>query len=520
MMLTELNGDIDFVTILIVLVAIGILGWGLYRAKPFGKLGILAWLQSAVLMAPWLVFFSLFALGIYLNLAGILFLIVASAGLYIFLGKKLREGRDTHQQLLNKLESAEPTRKTESMVDSASENSSENANGSSTNKPQKMPLMYEKISIPQEDIKAIQGIFGIDTFFATESIPYQEGAIFKGNLRGEPETVHSRLSASLSEKLGDRYRLFLVNGPEERPVMVVLPGQNQPRVTTIGQKILAVILFFATIVTSLEAGGILQGFDLFTNWSRWQEALPVALGIWAVLIVHELSHWWLATRYQVRLSWPFFLPTWQIGSFGTLTRFESFLPNRNVLFDIAFAGPAASGLLSLGMLITGLLLSHPGSLFQIPSQFFQGSALVGTLAKVVLGSALQQPLVDIHPLAIIGWLGLVITAINLMPAGQLDGGRIVLAIYGRKIAGRTTIATLIVLAIASLANPLALYWAVLIVFLQRELERPSLNEISELDDTRAALGILALFLTIATLIPLTPTLAGRLGIGSGSFLFP
>jgi membrane-associated protease RseP (regulator of RpoE activity) len=114
---------------------------------------------------------------------------------------------------------------------------------------------------------------------------------------------------------------------------------------------------------------------------------------------------------------------------------------------------------------------------------------------------------------IIGWLGLVITALNLMPAGQLDGGRIVQAIYGRKTAGRATIATLILLALVSLGNTLAMYWAIVIFFLQRDAERPSLNEVSEPDDARAALGLLALFLMIATLLPLTPALAGRLGIG-------
>ena len=163
--------------------------------------------------------------------------------------------------------------------------------------------------------------------------------------------------------------------------------------------------------------------------------------------------------------------------------------------------------------LQGQLLSHKGSLFQVPAEFFQGSILVGTLARVVLGSAVHGPVVDVHPLTVIGWLGLVITALNLMPAGQLDGGRIVQAIYGRKTAGRTTVATLIVLAIASLANPLALYWAIVILFLQRDLERPSLNELTEPDDARAALGLLALFLMIATLLPLTPALAGRLGIG-------
>jgi hypothetical protein len=73
--------------------------------------------------------------------------------------------------------------------------------------------------------------------------------------------------------------------------------------------------------------------------------------------------------------------------------------------------------------------------------------------------------------------------------------------------------TLIILGIASLVNPLALYWAALILVLQRDLERPSLNELSEPDDTRAALTLFALFLMISILIPLTPSLAGRLGIG-------
>ncbi len=189
------------------------------------------------------------------------------------------------------------------------------------------------------------------------------------------------------------------------------------------------------------------------------------------------------------------------------------MPNRKVLFDIALAGPAAGGIVSLLMLVTGLLLSGPGSLFQLPNQFFQGSILVGSLARVVLGSALQSSLVSVHPLVIIGWLGLVINALNLMPAGQLDGGRIVQAIYGRKTAGRATIATLILLALVSLGNMIAMYWAIVIFFLQRDQERPSLNEVTEPDDARAALGLLALFLMITTLLPLTPGLAGRLGIG-------
>jgi len=500
---------------LILLVTFGILGWGYYRAKPFGKLGILAWLQSVTLMAPWLLFFGLFAAGIYLNLAAILFMLVASAGLYIFLGRQLRAaGQDAllrekaAKMVQANQDSGKPQETTEE--ESTSDNGkvlSESAG------------LKELIPIPDEDLKSIQGIFGIDTFFVTQTIPYQDGAIFQGNLRGEVAPTFARLSTALEERLGDRYRLFMVENPEGKPTIVVLPSRNDPKPLTINQRILAVVLMFATIATCLETASFFLGFDFYNNLNRISEVLPISAGIIAILVAHEIGHLVIAQKYNIRLSWPYFIPAWQIGSFGAITRFESLLPNRQVMFDISFAGPAVGGIVSLSMLIIGLCLSHEGSFFQVPTEFFQGSILVGALAKVILGSALQQPLVDVHPLTIIGWLGLVITALNLLPAGQLDGGRIVHAIYGRKIASRATFATFVFLAIAAFANPIALYWAIIILFLQRDLERPSLNEISEPDDARAALGLLALFLMITTLIPLTTGLAGRLGIGGANNLF-
>ena len=239
--------------------------------------------------------------------------------------------------------------------------------------------------------------------------------------------------------------------------------------------------------------------------------MPIGLGITSILVAHELGHWFMARRYDVKLSLPFFLPTWEIGAFGALTNFQSILKTRNVLFDIAIAGPAAGGLLSFGLLLSGLILSNETSQFKVPTEFFEGSVLVGTMARVILGNAVQNDTVNVNPMVILGWLGLVINAINLMPAGRLDGGRIIQAIYGRKIANRATTATLIILTLVSLVNPLALYWAIVILFLQRNLERPSLNELTEPDDTRAAFALLSLFLMITVLLPLTPSLAGRLG---------
>ncbi len=504
-MFTALTDDLTIIT---VAVGVAILAWGYFRAKPYGKFGVMSWLQSVVLMAPWLLVFGLAAAGIMVNLAIVLLLLVVSTAVYIGLGGQVRSLRQ--EFLLSKRASA-----IAQVESTTTDNPSQADTIPAVAKTVAAPgEATEVVTIPPEDLKAIQGIFSIDTFFATETIPYQEGAIFRGNMRTDPEEAFAKLTTNLHKQVGDRYRLFLVENQEGKPVIIVLPTSRDPQGMTIPQKILAIVLVFVTISTCLESAGFMLGFDLYENLPRLPETVPFAGGLLAVLAIHEVGHWVIAQRHQVKLSWPLYIPTLQIGSFGALTRIETILPNRNVLFDIAFAGPAAGGLVSFVMLLTGLLLSHKGSLFQLPSQFFQGSILVGTLARVVLPESLQEPIVDVHPLVVLGWLGLVITALNLLPAGQLDGGRIVQAIYGRKTATRTTIGTLILLGLASLVNGLALYWAVLILFLQRDLERPCANEITEPDDARAALGLLALFLMVVTLLPLTPSLAGRLGIGS------
>ncbi|WP_373539463.1 site-2 protease family protein [Chamaesiphon sp.] len=490
-------------TIALLIVSVGILGWGYYRNRGLGKFGVLSWLQSAVLMIPWLLSFGAFAAGLNISLAGILLLLVIATGLYIWLGTQVRLAAQDPETAIKIAALQAKYQQRKSIVPTETG-------------PQSMSIAIDLLTMPDADLSSIKGIFGIDTFYATETLSYEQGAIFKGNLRGDAAAVHRRLTDKLHSKVGDKYRLFLVPDPEERPVVVVLPSSNDPQPATVGQKILAVVLFLATIATSLEAMGVFLGFDFYEHTERVREILPLVLGVWTILIAHEMGHQILAQMRQVKIGLPFFLPTGQIGAFGAITRFESLVPDRSTLFDIALAGPATGGVVSLLMLVAGLLSSHAGAGLEIPSQFFQGSLLVGTIAKILLGATLQQPTLTIHPLVIIGWLGLVINALNLMPAGQLDGGRIVQAIYGRKTAQRSTLVTLVILGLVTFFNPANLvifYWLILVGFLQRGLERPSLDEITEPNDARAVWGLIALFVMAATVIPFSPELAGRLGIG-------
>ena len=495
------------ITALIVLIGIGIVGWGYWKSRPKGELGLYTWLQSVMLLLPWIVFFGLFSAGMYLDLAGMLVLFVASTAGYVVVGNKIRT--IAPEELAKRAEALIKTRAEVDAPKESTDTKSTDAGNSSSPSPPIEPNSI--VPIPDEDLQLIRGIFGLDTFFATETLPFQDGVVFNGNLRGELNSTFDKLTVKLTEQVNDRYRLFLIENNDLRPTVVVLPSSNDPKPLTPPQQLLAVVLFFVTIATCCETAGILQGFDFYVSLNRYREVLPIGLGVISILVAHELGHWFMARRYDVKLSLPFFLPTWEIGAFGALTNFQSILKTRNVLFDISIAGPAAGGLLSFGLLLTGLILSNETSQFKVPTEFFEGSVLVGTMARVILGNAVQNETVNVNPMVILGWLGLVINAINLMPAGRLDGGRIIQAIYGRKIANRATTATLIILTLVSLVNPLALYWAIVILFLQRNLERPSLNELTEPDDTRAALALLSLFLMITVLLPLTPSLAGRLG---------
>ena len=220
--------------LVIILVAFGLLAWGYNRAKGYGKLGKLAWLQSVSLMAPWLVFFCLFAVGIYLNIVGILFLLLASIILYIYLGKKLRtEGQDVmlREKAAKRIEEEE-AKKTENKNSSLKTDFNDNSEDKN---------MSDIMPIPDEDLLLIKGIFSIDTFFATETISYQEGAIFRGNLRGETEESYQKLSDKLKATFDDKYRIFLVEGSEGKPVVIILPSSDDPQPTTLVQKNLALV---------------------------------------------------------------------------------------------------------------------------------------------------------------------------------------------------------------------------------------------------------------------------------------
>ncbi|XP_021295653.1 probable zinc metalloprotease EGY2, chloroplastic [Herrania umbratica] len=373
-------------------------------------------------------------------------------------------------------------------------------------KPQQLD---ETMRIPKETIDILKDqVFAFDTFFVTSQEPYEGGVLFKGNLRGQAARSYEKISTRLQNKFGDQYKLFLLINPEDdKPVAVVVPKTTlQPETTAVPEWFAAGAFGLVTVFTlllrnvpSLQSN-LLSTFD---NLNLLLDGLPGAFVTALLLGVHEFGHILVAKSTGVKLGVPFFVPSWQIGSFGAITRIKTIVPKREDLLKVAAAGPLAGFSLGFVLFLLGFIVPPSDGIgVVVDASVFHESFLAGGVAKLLLGDALKEgtPL-SLNPLVIWAWAGLLINAINSIPAGELDGGRISLAIWGRKASSRFTAVSIALLGISSLFNDVAFYWVVLIFFLQRGPISPLSEEISDPDDKYVALGVLVLILGLLVCLP-------------------
>lgn len=378
------------------------------------------------------------------------------------------------------------------------------------------------VSIPQRDVAAIRLIFGSETFFATETLSPPGGLIFRGNLRGEPKATLAKLEERLAARLGDKYTLCLAEGEEDlRPVVVVVPTARDKRPATPRQRVLAVIIALFTVTTCLTRGlyaavykPIIQAFYPMTKSSRLAElfALPsgVALitsaAIGFVILASQIVQRMVASRHGTRIALPYFIPSVQLGSFGAVIQLASPTPSRAALFDIALAGAATLVVLSLSLLLVGLRLStiFP-TVVPVPMSTVSSSVIIGFLTQhVPQGQILVdygRSLIGLHPLAVIGANCLTIAALNLLPIRQLDGGRIISALYGRRTAVVTSRVTVLFLLLASTKSPYFVVFLAAVTFGPWSLDRPAKNELTEPNGFRTVVGYLFMLLMIGVLLP-------------------
>jgi membrane-associated protease RseP (regulator of RpoE activity) len=335
--------------------------------------------------------------------------------------------------------------------------------------------------------------------FAVESWQVLNGTVrFQGSLLVDSEMA-MRLVTQRVEPYGF---LPMLQTPHEM-TLVRLPAAGRRAAQGWKGWPLNLALFLATLCTTLFVGAIMEGADPLSHPLALVYGIPFAASLLLILGCHELGHYLTARAYGVQVSLPYFvpLPVPPLGTMGAIIRMRSPIPNRKVLFDIGIAGPLAGLTVALPVLVLGLILSPVQPLAGVVLQ--EGNSLAYLLLKwFIKGPIPDGSDVMLHPMALAGWLGLFVTALNLMPLSQLDGGHIAYAVLGRGFRKGVWLFLGVLVALFLVSRWEGwLVWVILAVALGLK-HPPPLDDLTSLDGSRRKLAILALLLLVTLLTPL------------------
>ncbi len=272
-----------------------------------------------------------------------------------------------------------------------------------------------------------------------------------------------------------------------------------------------VLLFLATVLTTLVAGAFLNGYNVLQEPGTIIQGWPFSLTLLAILGVHESGHYFYARRHRVDVSPPYFIPApppiFLFGTFGAVIKMRGPIPNRRALLEIGAAGPIAGFLLAVPALFVGLYLSSV-------TQIDNGGYILGDSLLMKVATALMFPGLGpnedvlLHPVGIAAWIGILVTMLNLLPIAQLDGGHISYALLGDRqvLLGRVILFILIPMGI--FLSPNWLFWGLLIMVLMRTVKHPPVPDINKSLTTRELLlGFVCLVIFILSFIPVPFRLA-------------
>ena len=376
--------------------------------------------------------------------------------------------------------------------------------------------------ITAEEEKSLRDCFPWGIYYL-QNIDYRPQAILcRGKLRAVPEEAYQVIKNNVEKVFGDRFLLLFQESFQGQPFFALVANPWQQKTETIETEkvtrpLLALGLLLLTILTTTVVGAGLSGItaqQLENNSSLLLQGLPYSLGLIAILGLHEFSHYFTAVKYKIKTTLPYFIPIpFFLGTFGAFIQMRSPVPTRKALFDVAVAGPLGGIIIAIPLLFWGLSLSeivpltNQSSLLNFQALNPQFSFLLSIVAKLALGSNLiAGKAIHLHPLAVAGYVGIIVTALNLMPVGQLDGGHIVHAMYGQKTAIIIGQLTRLFMFILALVQPDFLLWAI-ILLLMPVSDQPALNDVTELDNKRDLLGLFSLALLLSILLPLPEAVA-------------
>jgi len=266
---------------------------------------------------------------------------------------------------------------------------------------------------------------------------------------------------------------------------------------------LHITLFLVTLLTTTAAGALQAGVDFLSDPRAIVAGLPFALTLMSILLVHEMGHYLTSRYYGVKATLPYFIPGPSfVGTFGAFIKMQSQMPDRRSLFDIGAAGPLAGLVLAVPAVIVGFQLSSVSPQDSSGSGMILGSSLLlSFLSKITLGILPDDANIVLHPIGSAGWVGLFVTAMNLLPAGQLDGGHVTYALFGRKYiwVSRLTVFAILTLGVTRLWDGW-LIWGILLLFMGVR-HPPPIDPDTPLDPKRKFMGWFLLATLAVTFIP-------------------
>ncbi len=394
--------------------------------------------------------------------------------------------------------------------------------------PKNSILPLEKPSLPrpldQQEEDILRSCFPW-TVFPLHNIEYRlQSVICRGQLRSNPDRAYQTIRDNIKAKFSDRFLIAFQQDLQDKPFFALVPNPYQEKADNLLQSepltrpILALCLFLITLFTTTVAGVEMADIPL----DAWQDnpsllltGLPYSIALMGILGIHVSAHYLMARWYKIKATLPYFIPIpFWLGTVGAFIQMRSPFPHRQALFDISIVRVLSGFIISLPLLILGLSQSTVVPFDPKISGFlnFESlnpsfSFLLTVLSKLILGAGLtSEHAINLHPVAIAGYLGLMITAFNLIPIGQLDGGHIVHAMLGQKTSLIIGQVARFLILILGLIHSEFLIFALLLFFFPLQ-DEPALNDVSELNNIRDIIGLSTLGLLLLIILPMPSVIA-------------
>jgi membrane-associated protease RseP (regulator of RpoE activity) len=337
-------------------------------------------------------------------------------------------------------------------------------------------------------------------------IPNTTTVQFAGILQLDPDTAYAEIERRFATH---GYTPYLQEGKFDE-VLLIAVEQDGRKIKT-GNPLVNLVLLLVTITTTLFAGAgvwqtLLSGGTMPPIADIIWEGLPFTIGLLGILGVHEFGHYIAARYHGVAVTLPYFIPM-PFGFLGTLGAFISLrspMKNRKVLFDIGVWGPLAGFAVAVPVLLIGLWLSPVEPIRLNFGTFLTlenagTSLLVRTLVAIFKPIPAGQTLI-MHPIFFAAWIGLLVTGINLIPVGQLDGGHIAYALFGKWAHTLALVGLALVVLAGVFLSINWLVWALFMV-LGGLKHPPPMNDVADIGWSRRLLGWFAILLFFLVMVP-------------------